>query len=43
LLEQDIYASIFVLNLAMHLVADAESAREKDEKLNKKNETRNGD
>jgi hypothetical protein len=36
LLEQDIYASIFVLNLAMHLVGDAESAREADVKLNKK-------
>jgi len=36
LIEQDIYASIFVFNLSMHLVADAETARESDE-MGKKN------
>jgi hypothetical protein len=43
LLEQDIYASIFVLNLSMHLVADAETARENEAEENKKNEIRDGD
>lgn len=43
LIEQDIYASIFVFNLSMHLVADAEVARETQNDGVKKNETSNGD
>ncbi len=42
LLEQDIYASIFILNLAMHLTSDAQSARDANVDLNKKNEIPNG-
>jgi hypothetical protein len=37
LIEQDIYASVFVFNLSMHLVADAEAAREADTDISKKN------
>jgi IS4 transposase len=42
LIEQDIYASVFVFNLSMHLVADAEAARETETDIGKKNETSNG-
>lgn len=43
LIEQDIYASIFVFNLSLHLVADSEVAREMQNDGGQKNETSNGD